>query len=281
MVASTRNLFWAATVQVGEAANAVMLFEKTHAGGQPPRYGRNGAAGIDISPCISHWVKPHSTTAIRTGLRVLVTSHLALDVIARSSYALSGRLQILTGLVDPVYAGELIVIAYNPSSTGIILRKGEYFAQLIPRIMPTITVMFDPCMRARSTLEVAERYHHPYLEELVQRCRAPYQSAPDKPAVQVADSGPDWWAPLKVGAPILVPPLTAADIRSTPLNLPPPVTTLPNLSLEKYYQLSGGAGFTYLKLNRERPSHVPKPTENRLRTGWSQQQKKSPCGPTV
>jgi dUTP pyrophosphatase len=100
-----------------------------------PSYMTSGAAGMDLSACLSE------PLIIESGERALVPTGLAFElpcgteaqIRPRSSLALKNGITVLNspGTIDSDYRGELSVILINLSKTSVVINSGERIAQIV------------------------------------------------------------------------------------------------------------------------------------------------------
>jgi dUTP pyrophosphatase len=100
----------------------------------PPRYAREGDAGLDLLAAEEMTLKPGERAAVRTGIAVAIPEGYAGFVHARSGRALHEGLALANapGLVDSGYRGELKVVVVNLDSfEPIHIARGDKIAQLV------------------------------------------------------------------------------------------------------------------------------------------------------
>ncbi len=102
-----------------------------------PKRHTEGSAGFDLHALdpISIW--PDEWQKIKTGISVKIPDgHVGL-IKPRSSLAVRHGLDVLAGVIDSDYRGELIVVLINHSSDRYDIGTGDRIAQLI--ITPVVT----------------------------------------------------------------------------------------------------------------------------------------------
>ncbi len=193
---------------------APVLFETVYDDAPSPQVPVYNVAGVDIANFWGETIPSKTSMFIKTGLRVLAPAHLAFDVLPRAGFTHDYSLHVHHTIIPPGDCAEIALLVSNPTSRVFRLRAGTYLAQLIPRMVPTLSIMYDPTPRTRSTLEVANRLNHPAIENLIQSCRAQYETCKDKPIKEVPKEG--CWRPFPKTSSIPVPKLTAHDISNGP-----------------------------------------------------------------
>ena len=113
---------------------------------QMPAYATPGSAGLDLraridAPLI---LEPGSTHLVPTGLAIHIADpDYAAMILPRSGMGHKHGIVLgnLVGLIDSDYQGELMVSAWNRSSTAFVLNPMERLAQLV--IVPVLQVAFN------------------------------------------------------------------------------------------------------------------------------------------
>lgn len=99
-------------------------------GAVPPR--RSGeAAGFDLAACEAVNIPPWERRAVHTGVHVQIPPGTYARVAPRSGLALSHGLDVLAGVVDGDYRGEVRVILMNLGGRAVSIAAGDRVAQLI------------------------------------------------------------------------------------------------------------------------------------------------------
>lgn len=101
-------------------------------GGQLPARGSLVAAGLDIKSIEDTIVYGASRTMIRTGVYLnSLPPNTYLRIAPRSKLANKFGIDVLAGVVDADYRGEIMVILHNTSIKRYEVSKGDAIAQLI------------------------------------------------------------------------------------------------------------------------------------------------------
>jgi dUTP pyrophosphatase len=89
-------------------------------------------AGVDLRCLDDIHIPPLGRTLIRTGLMVEIPKHYYGRIAPRSGLAFKNGLDVLAGVIDSSYRGELGVVLYNTDPyESIKLKGGDRIAQLI------------------------------------------------------------------------------------------------------------------------------------------------------
>ncbi|HEX6285508.1 MAG TPA: dUTP diphosphatase [Pyrinomonadaceae bacterium] len=96
-----------------------------------PARGSSSAAGLDICSIEDLTIGPHERAMARTGLAVAIPHGFYGRVAPRSGLAVKQGLDVLAGVIDSDYRGELCCVLYNTSYAAISLAAGTKICQLI------------------------------------------------------------------------------------------------------------------------------------------------------
>lgn len=94
-----------------------------------PTYGSAEAIGLDLRAAYDYSLNPGHIARVRTGIAVEIPEGFYGRIAPRSGLAAKYGVQVLAGVIDPDYRGELIVLL--TTFTAIALAPGERIAQLI------------------------------------------------------------------------------------------------------------------------------------------------------
>jgi dUTP pyrophosphatase len=96
-----------------------------------PGRGSALAAGLDICAIEEISINPKQRTIAKTGLAVAIPPGFYGRVAPRSGLAAKNGLDVLAGVIDSDYRGELCCLLYNTSDEVINLPAGSKICQLI------------------------------------------------------------------------------------------------------------------------------------------------------
>jgi dUTP pyrophosphatase len=91
----------------------------------------NKSAGCDLSSLESHVLKPGERKLFKTGLSIAIPSGLYGRVAPRSGLAFKSGIDVMAGVIDEDYRGELGVILINLGQEDKSIAVGDKIAQLI------------------------------------------------------------------------------------------------------------------------------------------------------
>lgn len=96
-----------------------------------PTRGSTYSAGLDLY-CIEELrIEPHMRVAAHTGLSVAIPEGFYGRVAPRSGLAAKHGLDVLSGVIDADYRGEIICLLYNSGAEPLVLPAGSKMCQLI------------------------------------------------------------------------------------------------------------------------------------------------------
>ena len=96
-----------------------------------PTRGSSFAAGLDICSIEELVIQPRQRAIARTGLAVAIPPGFYGRVAPRSGLAARHGLDVLAGVIDSDYRGELCCLLYNTGDAVIELPAGNKICQLI------------------------------------------------------------------------------------------------------------------------------------------------------
>jgi dUTP pyrophosphatase len=96
-----------------------------------PSRGSSFAAGLDLCSIEDLIIEPRQRAAARTGLAVAIPHGFYGRVAPRSGLAAKNGLDVLAGVIDSDYRGEIVCILYNTGDETINLPAGSKICQLI------------------------------------------------------------------------------------------------------------------------------------------------------
>ena len=96
-----------------------------------PTRGSEFAAGLDLSSVESIVIEPGDRDIVATGLAVIIPNGTYLRIAPRSGLAAKHGIDVLAGVVDSDYRGEIKVILANFGREPFAVMPGERIAQAI------------------------------------------------------------------------------------------------------------------------------------------------------
>ena len=111
-----------------------------------PAYATAGSAGLDLRACLSEplTLAPNAWQLVPTGIAIhLADAGYAALILPRSGLGHKHGIVLgnLVGLIDSDYQGQLMVSAWNRSTTAFTIEPMERIAQLV--IVPVVQATFN------------------------------------------------------------------------------------------------------------------------------------------
>jgi dUTP pyrophosphatase len=109
----------------------VLKFLKLHPAAQLPSRGSAGAAGLDLFSVEAVRLGAGARAMVRTGLSVAIPRGFYGRIAPRSGLAVRHGLDVLAGVIDSDYRGEIVCALVNHGREALTLEAGQRIAQLI------------------------------------------------------------------------------------------------------------------------------------------------------
>lgn len=108
-----------------------ITFLKLHKNAKLPERGSSGSCGLDLYSIERSTILPGSRVTVPTGLAMSIPFGFYGRIAARSGLIFKHGINVLGGVIDSDYRGEVICLLENLSDTPFTLETGDRFAQLI------------------------------------------------------------------------------------------------------------------------------------------------------
>jgi len=108
-----------------------LKFLKLHAAAQLPTRGSRHAAGLDLYAIEDVTLRAGERAMVRTGLAVVIPRGFYGRVAPRSGLAVNHGLDVLAGVIDSDYRGEIVCALVNHGGAAFELKAGQRMSQLI------------------------------------------------------------------------------------------------------------------------------------------------------
>ena len=132
-------------------SDTTLRFNKLHPEATLPSRGSKDACGLDIYSLEDVSVPVGKRVAVGTGLAVSLPSGFYGRVAPRSGLALKFGIDVLAGVIDADYRGEIRCILINFGEKDYRINRGDRIAQLIVEQVAILTPAWD------EDLEITER----------------------------------------------------------------------------------------------------------------------------
>jgi dUTP pyrophosphatase len=104
---------------------------KCHENTVMPKRGSDFSAGSDLHSVLDYIIEPKSRSLISTGLKMQFPNNVYARIAPRSGLALKNGIDVMAGVIDPDYTGEIKVLLYNSSDIKFEVQRGDRIAQII------------------------------------------------------------------------------------------------------------------------------------------------------
>jgi dUTP pyrophosphatase len=108
-----------------------LLVKKLREDAVVPSRATEFSAGYDLTSVMDVYIPDRGRVAIPTGISIRTPPDTYGRIAPRSGLALRHGIDVLAGVIDHDYSGEIVVILYNTSDTDYFVKKGDRIAQLI------------------------------------------------------------------------------------------------------------------------------------------------------
>jgi dUTP pyrophosphatase len=123
----------------------VLSFKRLNPRATLPKRGSSSAAGLDIYSIETISIAPKQRLMVRTGLAVAIPEGFYGRLAPRSGLATKQGLDVLAGVIDSDYRGEVCCLLYNTGDETVHLPEESKICQLIVEriILPAPTWVND------------------------------------------------------------------------------------------------------------------------------------------
>lgn len=97
-------------------------------------------AGFDLYSIQQISIPAKHRTTIKTGVSFEMPSGIAGLIWPRSGLSVKQGIDVLAGVIDSGYRGEIIVCLYNTSDEVVEIKHGDRIAQIIFQEVPTVSL---------------------------------------------------------------------------------------------------------------------------------------------
>ncbi len=95
-----------------------------------PHYAYPTDTGADLFTCEDTVIGPGQTIAVSTGIKMEFPEGWAGKILEKSGLAYKRGIQIMGGVIDSSYRGEVTVIVHNLSNQSVVFDRGDKVAQI-------------------------------------------------------------------------------------------------------------------------------------------------------
>lgn len=128
-----------AKIQVTDESSKITVNCVLEPGAKIPEYAHSNDTGADLFANEDVAIKPNQIMAVPTGVKVSLPQGYGGFILEKSGLALKG-VQVMGGVIDSGYRGEIKVIIRNIHEHWLFLQKGQKVAQL--EVRPVLQANF-------------------------------------------------------------------------------------------------------------------------------------------
>lgn len=121
----------------------MIKFKLMHNYATEPTRATDGSAGFDLYATDNHVVYPGARVKIPTGVQMDIPNGYAGFIWPRSGMAVKHGFDILAGLIDSDFRGEIMVAGINHGDRLIEVKRGDRVAQIVFSPVMTLAKMVD------------------------------------------------------------------------------------------------------------------------------------------
>lgn len=97
-------------------------------------------AGFDLYSVENLIIAPQSRKTVKTGISLEMPKNMAGLVWPRSGLSVKSGIDVLAGVIDSGYRGEIMVCLYNTSKDVVEIKHGDRVAQIIFQEVPLVSL---------------------------------------------------------------------------------------------------------------------------------------------
>jgi dUTP pyrophosphatase len=118
---------------------------------QVPTKAHDTDAGFDLYSIEDCDIQPKQRKTVRTGVSLQIPDDYAGLIWPRSGLSVKKGIDVLAGVIDAGYRGEIMVCLYNTSFETVHIKHGDKIAQIIFQEVPKVSMI------SVDTLESSQR----------------------------------------------------------------------------------------------------------------------------
>ena len=108
-----------------------MQYTKLTEDAKSPTRGSEFAAGFDLCTIENADILPGKSAVLKTGIAFAIDKGFGGFIEPRSKLGAKKQVQVLAGLIDSDYRGEVMIALLNSGDSTLELRKGDKIAQIV------------------------------------------------------------------------------------------------------------------------------------------------------
>jgi len=98
-------------------------------------------AGWDLYSIVDIVIPSKQRNTVKTGIALEIPEHMAGLIWPRSGLSVKKGIDVLAGVIDSGYRGEIMVCLYNTSDEDVSIKHGDRIAQIIFQEVPCVMML--------------------------------------------------------------------------------------------------------------------------------------------
>lgn len=98
-------------------------------------------AGWDLYSIVDIVIPSKQRNTVKTGIALEIPEHMAGLIWPRSGLSVKKGIDVLAGVIDSGYRGEIMVCLYNTSDEHVSINRGDRIAQIIFQEVPCVMML--------------------------------------------------------------------------------------------------------------------------------------------
>lgn len=97
-------------------------------------------AGWDLYSTVDIVIQSKQRNTVKTGIALEIPENMAGLIWPRSGLSVKKGIDVLAGVIDSGYRGEIMVCLYNTSNEDVSINRGDRIAQIIFQEVPRVVI---------------------------------------------------------------------------------------------------------------------------------------------
>lgn len=111
-----------------------------------PTKNNSNDAGWDLYSTVDTIISPKQRKTVSTGIALEMPDNMAGLIWPRSGLSVKHGIDVLAGVVDSGYRGQIMVCLYNTSDENVVINTGDRIAQIIFQGVPRVMISVQPTL---------------------------------------------------------------------------------------------------------------------------------------
>lgn len=106
-----------------------------------PTKANSSDAGWDLYSTVDIVIPSKQRNTVKTGIALEIPENMAGLIWPRSGLSVKKGIDVLAGVIDSGYRGEIMVCLYNTSDENVSINRGDRIAQIIFQEVPCVMML--------------------------------------------------------------------------------------------------------------------------------------------